>query len=108
MTDEGDDAFGTTEKLDNGTDMHACDIFGRSPLMAAAERSLRFVRSKASRAVGSNSICSLLQLLKALGCLVTGPLVSISENMYSERKNLARRKLFLATTPMNIPSLASL
>jgi hypothetical protein len=43
----GDNVFDTIQKiLDNGADVHACDIFGRSPLMAAAQRSLRFFQSK--------------------------------------------------------------
>ena len=43
----GDDVFGIIQKiLDNGADVHACDIFGRSPLMATAQRSLRFLQSK--------------------------------------------------------------
>ena len=43
----GDDVFGTIQKmLDNGADVHACDIFGRSPLMAAAQRSLGYFQSK--------------------------------------------------------------
>ena len=43
----GDDVFGTIQKLlDNGADVHACDISGRSPLMLAAQRSLRFFQSK--------------------------------------------------------------
>jgi hypothetical protein len=43
----GDDVFGTIQKLlDNGADVHACDISGRSPLMLVAQRSLNFFQSK--------------------------------------------------------------
>jgi len=43
----GDDVFGTIQKLlDNGADVHACDISGRSPLMYAAQQSLMFLQSK--------------------------------------------------------------
>jgi hypothetical protein len=38
----GDEVFGTIQKmLDTGADVHAYDIFGQSPLIAAAQWSLR-------------------------------------------------------------------
>jgi hypothetical protein len=83
----GNDVFGTIQKmLDNGADVHACDVFGRSPLMAAAQRSLRFFQSKSLEWSAETASAAYSNFLKGWVALVGSTGITLREYALREKE----------------------
>ena len=83
----GDDVFGTIQKLlDNGADVHACDISGRSPLMLAAQWSLGFLQSKALVWSAETASAAYSNFLKRRVTLLGSSAINLREYALREKE----------------------